>query len=64
MKKLLLLTTAMCWLISYSLQAEAPGYAGDPQGVSPQTATIIRFDNTPVNMNAGRIDLNIPLYSQ
>lgn len=38
-----------------------PTCAPDPTVYSPQTSAMMRYDDTPVNMCAGRLDLTIPL---
>ncbi|WP_165021090.1 RHS repeat domain-containing protein [Dysgonomonas sp. ZJ279] len=35
--------------------------ATTPQFLSPQVSSIVRYDHTPVSLNSGRIDLQIPL---
>lgn len=35
-----------------------------PQFISPQVADIIRYDNTPVSLNSGRLDLQIPILNK
>ncbi|MDR2950603.1 MAG: RHS repeat protein [Prevotella sp.] len=35
-----------------------------PQFISPQVADMIRYDNTPVSLNSGRVDLQIPVLNK
>lgn len=47
--------------VSGSVQGQIPAYVPDPVVYSPQTAEMIRYDEMPVNMSTGRINLQIPL---
>ena len=63
------LTLAACCIANGYLTAQVSSdyfhnnstYYPLPETIAPQTADIMRFDNTPVNMNSGRLDLFISL---
>lgn len=68
MKSFFLTLLACCMIDGYLAAQVSADYYHDnsafyprPEIITPQTADIMRFDNTPVNMNSGRLDLSIPL---